>query len=587
MSMYTPLITERKEIRLVTLCSGNFKDDILCSISKVSLDDRPSYEALSYVWGDQRITRRIFIHGLSSHVTVNLEIALRHLRYVSGPRVLWIDAICINQRDIAERSVQVMHMGEAYARATNVIAWLGEESSDSNLAFDAFNSLPTDPSQHWDPQQNAELDIDYLEPKYTCAIQSLLLRPWWCRIWTVQESILGPTMSLICGKRQVAADTLCSLANSFGHHTFSCCGDFFRKHFKYNAFRDFMEETDKLGSLERWRRNEQSDRRLVDLLAEFRSRSCLDPRDKIYGMLGLCSSDEAKLIVPDYSLPVSVVYEQATFQMTKRSRSLEVFSQLCPRRINITEILASKLPSWVPDWTSKMTEAQRKVFVLRQRHANFNFTASASTFTSAREQGKGKLSLNGILLDSITVHSTGTLDLYPATDHLKEMRNLAGVEVFPDQLYDTKTPNYYNAFWQTLCSSILPSRSNLTASADAVRTSGDDLTQRSWHDTWWKWVLNYRAHDEWAHLVDAEFSESELSAFDNSVAVSTYLRKFFLSKDNQWMGLVPMDAEIGDLIALLEGGNVPYILRQKTGMDEGCYEIIGDAYVHGIMDGEA
>lgn len=79
-ALYTPLITERKEIRLVTLCSGSFGDDIMCSLSKVSLDDKPSYEALSYVWGDRRITRRIFIDGLSRRVTRNLEIALRHLR---------------------------------------------------------------------------------------------------------------------------------------------------------------------------------------------------------------------------------------------------------------------------------------------------------------------------------------------------------------------------------------------------------------------------------------------------------------------------------------------------------------------------
>lgn len=94
-ALYTPLITERKETRLVTLCSGNFEDDILCNLSKVSLDDKPSYEALSYVWGDRRITRQIFINGLSKRVTKSLEIILRHLRYVSQPRVLWIDAICL------------------------------------------------------------------------------------------------------------------------------------------------------------------------------------------------------------------------------------------------------------------------------------------------------------------------------------------------------------------------------------------------------------------------------------------------------------------------------------------------------------
>ncbi|KAH9218706.1 heterokaryon incompatibility protein-domain-containing protein [Leptodontidium sp. 2 PMI_412] len=586
-ALYTPLITERKEIRLVTLCSGNFEDDIFCSLSKVSLDDKPSYEALSYVWGDRRITRRIFIDGLSKRVTRNLEIALRHLRYDSRPRVLWIDAICINQRNIAERSVQVMHMDEVYAKATSVIAWLGEESNDSNLAFDALNALPTVLLQHWDPQKNAKFDMTALEPKFTSALRSLFLRPWWRRIWTVQESILGPAMSLICGKRQVSADTSCSVAFSQAYHSRACCRRFLLEHLKDNAFWDLLEGMDPLYHLGMWR-NEHCDHRLVCLLAHFRSRFCLDPRDKVYGLLGLCISDEKNLVVPDYSLPASVVYEQATFKMIERSLSLEVFSQLCPRSIKSTGMLAGKLPSWVPDWTSEITSYDHAVLIVRQERAAFDFKASASTFTSARQQEQGKLSLNGILLDSIAVLIIGQRQashLRVTIDCFKEMRDLAGVEDFPDRLYGTKTSTYYDAFWQTLCSSILPSRSNLTENADAIRAS-DDLTQRSWHDAWWDWVLNLGTDDERADLVNAEFTGSELNAFDRSVGVSTCLRNFFLSKDKQWMGFIPIDAEIGDIIALLEGGRVPYILRPKTGVDKGRYELIGDAYVHGIMDGE-
>jgi hypothetical protein len=404
-ALYTPLITERKEIRLVTLCSGNFEDDILCSLSKVSLDDKPSYEALSYVWGDRRITRRIFIDGLSKRVTRNLEIALRHLRYVSRPRVLWIDAICINQRNIAERSVQVMHMGEVYTKAASVIAWLGEEFNDSNLAFDALNALPTDFLQHWDPQKNGKLNMTALEPKCISAIGSLFLRPWWHRMWTAQESILGPAMSLICGNQQVTADTSCSVASSYAQHSSTCCRGFLRKHLEDDDFWELEEGMDTLYDLGNWR-NEHYGRRLVFLLAQFRSRFCLDPRDKVYGLLGLCIGDEKNLIVPDYSSPVSVVYEQATFKMIEKSRSLEVFSQISPRSIKNNGLLASRLPSWVPDWTLEMTTVQLSVLMVRQERAALVFKASASTFTSARQQEQGKLSLNGILLDSIAVLST-------------------------------------------------------------------------------------------------------------------------------------------------------------------------------------
>lgn len=84
---------------------------------------------------------RIFIDGLLSPVTINLEVALRYLRYVLEPRVMWTDAVCINQGDIEERGSQVLHMGSVYSGVSRVVAWLGEDYEDSDLAFDAFSRL--------------------------------------------------------------------------------------------------------------------------------------------------------------------------------------------------------------------------------------------------------------------------------------------------------------------------------------------------------------------------------------------------------------------------------------------------------------
>jgi hypothetical protein len=83
----------------------------------------------------------------------------------------------------------------------------------------------------------------------------------------------------------------------------------------------------------------------------------------------------------------------------------------------------------------------------------------------------------------------------------------------------------------------------------------------------------------------SEVTAAETHAFGNFVFAATAGRKLFISKEEGWLGLAPMQAEVGDRIALLEGGDVPYILRQKLG-EENEWEIIGDAYVHGIMDGE-
>jgi hypothetical protein len=159
------------------------------------------------------------------------------------------------------------------------------------------------------------------------------------------------------------------------------------------------------------------------------------------------------------------------------------------------------------------------------------------------------------------------------------------VEVLPDRPY-TENSTYYDAYWQTLCSSILPPRASLHPQDQKVRTSVNAF-QRSWHDSWWEWISKYDAEETKTDLVSPDFTGAEITAFDNNVLVSTSLRHFFLSRDENWMGFAPMDSEAEDIIALLEGGRVPYILRPKVGMEEGYYELIGDAYVHGIMDGEA
>jgi hypothetical protein len=86
--------------------------------------------------------------------------------------------------------------------------------------------------------------------------------------------------------------------------------------------------------------------------------------------------------------------------------------------------------------------------------------------------------------------------------------------------------------------------------------------------------------------VSSEYTGTEIAVFDASVRVSTGMRRLFISRDEEWLGLAPSNANVGDVIALLEGGSVPYILRLSE-TEAGCYKLIGDAYVHGIMDGEA
>ena len=127
---YRRLVPRRSELRLLTLHPGTWDSEIICNIKHASLDSNPDYEALSYTWGSLTDLRCIFVDGYEVKVSANLEIALRYLRSPDETRTLWIDALCINQEDTAERNAQVPRMYTIYSKARTVLAWLGEPGAD-------------------------------------------------------------------------------------------------------------------------------------------------------------------------------------------------------------------------------------------------------------------------------------------------------------------------------------------------------------------------------------------------------------------------------------------------------------------------
>jgi hypothetical protein len=149
-----PAENDDGEIRLLTLLPGSVGSHINCKLFRVSLAQPPKYEALSYTWGDPKgvdstipavgdptSTYSITLDGLHATITYNLEAALQQLRYAKFERILWVDALCIDQHNLSERSEQVKVMGKIYERAACVLAWLGEHDAYVDLAFDTLEQL--------------------------------------------------------------------------------------------------------------------------------------------------------------------------------------------------------------------------------------------------------------------------------------------------------------------------------------------------------------------------------------------------------------------------------------------------------------
>ena len=130
--------------RLVTVLPGHASEALQCSLDVYALTDHPQYEALSYAWGStESLDADVSINESRLHITNELHKALLALRDAETSRTLWIDAICIDQKNISERNAQVAIMTKIYKAATRVIVWLGEESEDSGIAFDFLREMGT------------------------------------------------------------------------------------------------------------------------------------------------------------------------------------------------------------------------------------------------------------------------------------------------------------------------------------------------------------------------------------------------------------------------------------------------------------
>ncbi len=298
--LYSPLDSERHEARLVTIFPGLSNDPISCTLSVISNDDPPEYDALSYVWGTLEVVSPIFVDAFEIPVTQNLSIALRHLRYQDRPRTMWIDALCINQQDAQERIEQVQLMGDIYAKAERVLVWLGLRTQDLDKAMDLINELASaqhiatlpkprslGTAVHYD--QPEDDDIKKLDP-----LQKYVDSAWFRRTWVLQEVSLARKAILCCGDRHIEWDDITNFLTWRQHHM-ECCIDILPLRPK----KALMDSVNKMGWLQGIRSHLAADGilGLTLLESEARNRSCTDDHDRIYGYLGIMKK---LFICPDY-----------------------------------------------------------------------------------------------------------------------------------------------------------------------------------------------------------------------------------------------------------------------------------------------
>ncbi|KAL8783698.1 MAG: hypothetical protein Q9213_004437 [Squamulea squamosa] len=380
---YTPLPQTPKAIRVVALLPAPSKTAAIdCVLSNDSLLNNPQFEALSYTWGDPAHTRDISVNGKSFAVTENLFVALQHLRSTSFPRILWIDALCINQNDIPERNQQVQQMRDIYKQASEVLIWLGPESNTTAMAIDFMSKIPwlisgSDPPQlipydtlsgesSLKSRLKTMLQLDDFQERWI-ALSQFLKRPWWGRIWVSQEIALASKARFFCGNLVIEMPVVERFDKSWRYHgsmiLHILAGISTAKRRNIQEVTHYMLMSSNLMDNRNRVQKSISQGTPVDithLLPSSKFMNSTDPRDRIFALLGMTFSSryEDDLLTPDYSLTTREVYIMVATHILKSRQTLDILAHVSHDNQN-WEGQASRdsvrtLPSWVTDWSMMM-----------------------------------------------------------------------------------------------------------------------------------------------------------------------------------------------------------------------------------------
>ncbi|OJJ73336.1 hypothetical protein ASPBRDRAFT_28586 [Aspergillus brasiliensis CBS 101740] len=304
---YLPLDTERNEIRLLTILpSTRTASTIRCSLKTVSLDDNPSFEAISYVWGDTSTKTEMILDGTTFHVSLSVDRNLRLLRHKLRRRVVWIDYVCINQHDILEKNTQVPLLGRMYASASVVIAMMATDGKNTRAAISLAKSTE---QKRITWQVVGWFILIYMSKysEYVCDLKDMRLGTLYGQIVGIHKDPYWTTHVDIPG---IPAGQKGSDLHEGESNVLPCsCGGVGRM---------------------------------------TSHRQCKDPRDKVYALYSLLPSLQAKY-PPDYNKPVGQVMHETTAYILQ-NEGLECLISFRLQGGHLSS--RCPYPSWVLDLTS-------------------------------------------------------------------------------------------------------------------------------------------------------------------------------------------------------------------------------------------
>lgn len=608
------------------------------------------YAALSYVWGDTVLTHRIIVNDQIMHVGPNLEIALRALStssdFENGFK-LWVDAICINQADLVERASQVSKMRDIYGNAWSVVAWLGEEGNRSDDAIWLIDTLSSMQPRHGEElAMRLERDPELLGVGCWMALQDLMLRPYWFRLWIIQELVLGSSsLVLRCGDSFIDWVSFCrGIGFLFDYlwtvkdlllyrelERFDPGGT--RRDGKVWLTTSLHLVHQDLWSLSYTEGRGRAHLRLDRLLNVANSALSADPRDKVYGLVGLMDPHIADQIHPNYEASPAAVYAAVAKIFILTYGNLEPLREGNPWGPHNT-------PSWAADWgwggrlRHKTAEKNdlwgpfwTKKGVPELVVAAEPYRASGSSAMEIRFLfDDSHLTCRGFIVDqvaSLSARGKGYFewveDFIVKPDHLSHMYGLQGWQE-DSTIQSDQTNNMYGsdervseALYRTLVadrvaggvkaelrhSAILSLPSTFANGCTQFQNLGWNwlASQEGYYFRWENWRRANRNFILMGRKLDEYFTDQipkDASEYDYTEVYSCFDRtcktRRFMTTSRGYMGWAPDNiygsdeeqTKKGDLIVILFGCSTPIVVRPMGQM----FQVMGEAYVQGLMDGE-
>lgn len=562
-------------IRLIEILPER-KTAIRCRIIHVSLDKLPPYVAISYAWGDAGDTRKIEVEDCLVPVSVSLHGALQALRQRGESVLVWVDALSIDQQNSEERTQQIQLMTSIYSKADHVAIWLGPEEDNSAIAVGFLGDIAKLANY---PDRVSRILSSRDTINELLAVVSLYERPYWRRLWVVQEVQNAKKLYIYCGNTFASFNVYQIASDLFSRHRNDIVDLTNIAHKRQAAVAPDQLSHDQvliyqgpasLPDIDTFKKDREA--ALLEVLCATRRKLSSDPRDKLYGILGVLRPEIRNEFRADYNLSVKEVYSDIVDYLITSTERLDV---ICEAIHFPPHTGSAILPSFVPDWSHipQTTSLGRK----------YSFKASGSTRARRRflDERLNKLEISAVYLSTVKVKGIAVGTLCNIGDYIMAFLH-----------------------WRALL-------------LDNIASEGDDvrrIVQEDFaatlsvgqipptHDRPGEWLdtcYNIFGSTIRGRLPYLPLDRSLERYLDIPINVKPEARRQFLQKhfgdkmmgrsfcitEDNYLGLGSGAMLPGDEVVVPLGCSTPILLRQEG--TRGEYRYVGDVYIHEYMDGKA